>query len=558
MKFFLALILFQSSIVLADPKKLEDYWTEVALPFKKAERVMTSAKCYDSHKFKVFLGCIRAVEAVVKETHQLLPVSLNRPLDPTSIEKQFGAALLVKVSKESLRDAFLNMEAYSKYKQKRQEETAAWRAAFDLTSGPRIDFDGLWAWARQHVVTQKNESHLAAEAFNALMRETHGPYHYILPKRFIDDKFSQTDDEIGGIGAGIGGIEKNSVIAEVFEGSPAQKAGLLVNDIIVEIDGETVREAGYEAVTLKIRGAKGTKVDIKVLRDQKTLHFSIERDNVKLPFVFMGTLQDREHEFAYVRLSTFTSKKNCSEFKEAIKRIKKSKASGMILDLRGNPGGLMDECACIAGTLIGPEETVFLQKNLDPVPWTDFYVTPPETDPDATTELPLVVLIDEASASASELLAGVIQDYERGLVLGTRSFGKGTTQGVFNWKHWRNTSYFQTIAQFYLPSGRTTHIHGISPDIEVLHKPDASSKDQLALRAEDEEDFVHTASSEKMPSPRKIKPEFASYLDKIRECVKSSGKAKETFEDKRKKLTIKDYRILMAQDALECILKNPI
>lgn len=273
------------------------------------------------------------------------------------------------------------------------------------------------------------------------------PYTVYIPESSIEDYRFMATGAYGGIGALIGRRNGKTIISEPQEGYPAQKAGLRAGDIILEIDGKAIDEMNQEQVSEVLKGQPDTPVKLKVQRPGDDAPFSVElkREKVQIPDVpYHGMLDNKT---GYVRLSSFTQTASSS----VISAYKDLEAQGMeqfILDLRGNGGGLLIEAVKIVNMFIDKgEEVVSVRGRLKDV--NKVYTT---FDKPINKDIPVVVLVNDNSASASEIVSGALQDLDRAVIVGEQSFGKGLVQQVRDLKY--NGKIKITIAKYYTPSGR--------------------------------------------------------------------------------------------------------
>jgi len=274
------------------------------------------------------------------------------------------------------------------------------------------------------------------------------PYTNYISEAEMEGYKLQTTGKYGGIGATIRKQKENIIIAEPYEGYPANKAGLIPGDIILEIDGVSMKNKESDNVSDLLRGAPGTTVKLKISRPltELILEKTIIREEIKLKSVPWYGMIDAT--IGYVRLNNFTE--NCS--RDVLNAIKELKANhdlkGLVFDLRGNPGGLLNEAVSMSNIFVSKNELVVFTKG-KVADWDKEYKTTSES---AIPDLPLVVLTSKGSASASEIVSGVIQDYDRGVILGQNTYGKGLVQTTRNLSY--NTKLKLTTAKYYIPSGR--------------------------------------------------------------------------------------------------------
>ncbi|MFI5218053.1 MAG: S41 family peptidase [Bacteroidia bacterium] len=280
------------------------------------------------------------------------------------------------------------------------------------------------------------------------MLESLDPYTNYIPESEIEDYRFMTTGQYGGIGALIGQKGEFVIVTDPYEGFPAQKSDIRSGDIIIEIDGKSIKGKKYDEVSKILKGQPKTQVRLKLqrLNEKDLLEKTVMRDEIKINNVpYHGML---DNGIGYIRLTGFTDNAG-QEVKDALISLKsKNQLTGLILDLRGNPGGLLNEAVNIVN--------IFVTKGLDVVStkgkvkeWDKNYKA---LNSPVDTEIPLVVLVNSGSASASEIVSGSIQDLDRGLVIGQRTFGKGLVQTTRPLSY--NSQLKVTTAKYYIPSGR--------------------------------------------------------------------------------------------------------
>jgi carboxyl-terminal processing protease len=238
--------------------------------------------------------------------------------------------------------------------------------------------------------------------------------------------------------------EGKVLLKEIYKGFPADKAGLKAGDEVIQIGDINLKEYKEDASQL-FRGAKNTKIEIQYIRQGKTQNATIVLDDVEIKAVpFFALLKDN---VGYIVLTKFTEKAS-AETKSALLELKKQGATKIILDLRGNPGGLLHEAVNICNLFVAKNELIVTTKSKN----TKYNLEYRSKNEPIDLEIPLAVIVDGKSASASELVAGAIQDLDRGVVLGSRSFGKGLVQRPLDLSY--GTQVKVTISRYYTPSGR--------------------------------------------------------------------------------------------------------
>ena len=280
------------------------------------------------------------------------------------------------------------------------------------------------------------------------MLSTLDPYTTYIPESDIEDYRFMTTGEYGGIGALIAKHGDQIIVSGPYEGFPAQKAGLKAGDVFLEVGGKKIENMSTEDVSNLLKGSAGQIVVVKVSRygEKKPLEFNILRDKISIDPVSFYTMLD-DHT-GYIQLSSFT--KDCSEkVKKVFLELKDVHgAKKMVIDLRGNPGGLLVESVNLCNLFIDKDHEVVSTKGKVAQRDMSYKTTGNPVD----TAIPLVVLVNRGSASASEIVSGTMQDLDRGVVIGTRTFGKGLVQTTRDLSY--NAKLKVTTAKYYTPSGR--------------------------------------------------------------------------------------------------------
>lgn len=298
-----------------------------------------------------------------------------------------------------------------------------------------------------YYVDEIEPAELNENAINAML-EGLDPYTVFISESQIEDVKLMTTGEYGGIGAIIQYFDGNSQISEPYEGFPAAKAGLIPGDIFLEVNGIDVTGKVTSEVSELLKGTPGTVVKLKMQRPGEKEPFvkELKREKIKIDNIPYYTVFD--NGVGYAILSQFT--KDCArELKDVFVEMKKEhELKGFILDLRGNGGGLLAEAVDIVNMFVPKNQLVVYQKGKVAEHNYNHYTQHEPLDLD----IPLVILVNEGSASASEIVSGSIQDFDRGIIMGQRTFGKGLVQNIFPMSY--NTQIKVTVAHYYLPSNR--------------------------------------------------------------------------------------------------------
>ncbi len=296
------------------------------------------------------------------------------------------------------------------------------------------------------------------KALKGLMQELDAHSSY-LDKKASKEMAIQTQGEFGGLGITVGMRDGALTVISPIDDTPAFKAGVKASDIILKINNtSTINMTLDEAVTL-MRGNPQTDITLTLVRkgELKPLEIKMKRDIIKIQSVFAKTIENTD--LMYLRVSSFDTK--VTEDLEKIITTNKT-AKGYILDLRNNPGGLLSQAIGVVDLFVD-SGVIVSQKGRNPEDEEKFEASLLKTK----TKLPLVVLVNEGSASASEIVSGSLQDHKRAVVVGEKTFGKGSVQAVLPIENDRSENIKLTIAKYYLPSGRTIQAVGVTPDVMV-------------------------------------------------------------------------------------------
>lgn len=294
------------------------------------------------------------------------------------------------------------------------------------------------------------------KALKGLMQELDA-HSTFMDKKSSKEMSIQTQGEFGGLGITVGMRDGALTVISPIDDTPAYKAGVEAGDIILKIDEtSTLNMTLDEAVSL-MRGKPKTKIVLTIVRkgENKPIKIDIIRDIIKIESVFSKTIEDEE--LLYLRISSF-DRKVTEELKKAIENNPLSK--GIILDLRNNPGGLLTQAIGVVDLFVD-EGVIVSQKGRDENDQEEFTAKQVNT----VSKVPLVVLVNGGSASASEIVGGALQDHKRAVVVGEKTFGKGSVQAILPITQDRSENIKLTIAKYYLPSGRTIQAIGITPDV---------------------------------------------------------------------------------------------
>ncbi|ADC89717.1 carboxyl-terminal protease [Thermocrinis albus DSM 14484] len=356
---------------------------------------------------------------------------------------------------------------------------------------------------KEHYVEPVSTKDLIYGALSGMTKSLDPFSAFFTPKQY-EEFMQETEGEFGGVGIEIGMEKGRPTVISPIEGTPAYRAGIRPGDIILEINGEDTSNMTLMDVVQRIRGKPGTKVTLTILRKgaDKPIKVELERAIIRIESVKWTTLGD----VGYVRLSQFTDGTG-ARLEKALRELLNQRVKGIVLDLRNDPGGLLNEAVNVASLLL-PEGKLIVYTKARNGETSRYFV---KRKPVLPEDMPLVVLINRGSASASEIVAGALQDYKRAILVGERSFGKASVQNIIPLED--GSAIKLTVAYYYTPMGRLINKKGITPDVEVPMDEKQEEKLQEAIRRKRMEG----------KSGLILIPELDPQLSKAIEIIRSGG-----------------------------------
>lgn len=331
-----------------------------------------------------------------------------------------------------------------------------------------LRFFGALRFIETQYVRDVDYTNLIDGAISGMVKTLDDPHSIYLDPKMYELMRSHTEGSFGGVGIVMGFKDNKITVISVMEGTPSEAAGIKTGDEIIAVDGTPTNEIEPEEVVLHIRGEIGTDVTLKIRRaGEEDKDYVVRRATIQVHTVAGQMLPDTDG-IGYIRIASF-SEHTADEFKDAYHALENEGVKGMIIDLRENPGGLVTSCVAIANMVVpkGPVVSV-VQKD----------GRREEYESELSEEkYPLVVLIDGNSASASEILAGALQDTGAATIVGQTSYGKGSVQVIL--PLYDDDALKLTIAKYYTPSGRSIDGTGIEPDVRVEPQADGAQDVQL-------------------------------------------------------------------------------
>lgn len=486
------------------PKNIEEYWQSVNLMEEDLFEFISNKKCHSSEKY--FLSCINATLSILAEQKNTISSttgfveSINSIYDRTDMsEKEILTPYLQMYS--------LNLNYLVDFDQVLN--------SFFLTQSKNKD-------KTSKDLFLKSKSHFIANAINKFYSVYKDPHTYILPENYYEEVGSQLERSFLFVGLTFEKLintntntntkNKNEIrIRKVFKNSDAEHAGLKEFDQLIKIDSQDVSAFNLHELSKILKNSEKKSFVFEVIRDNQNLIIPLNRSFNKLSHVQFESIQMANKKLGVLTITKFT-RGVCEDIATRLKNYMQvnEMLSGLVLDLRDNPGGQLDEAACLAGLFLGMNKKTYTVNYLDPIKSNEVVLS----SGSMLYNGPLVVLVNSLSASASELLSGALQDYKRALIVGERTFGKGTFQESEPWNKKSKTTLFKTQGFYLLPSNRSPQLLGIQPDFEII-------ENHKKIREEDA--FINPLNylpNEKFSS-RKLNESYVEYLNG---CFKKSFK----------------------------------
>ncbi|MFO1130174.1 MAG: S41 family peptidase [Rickettsiales bacterium] len=399
-----------------------------------------------------------------------------------------------------------------------------------------------------------NDQDITLNAINGVLKEM-DPHSNLMNRDDYQDLMENTEGEFGGIGVEIQ-YKKDIgfLVITAIDDLPAYNAGIKNNDMIIAVDDKLLSDLSQTKGIKKMRGKPGTNVKITVKRtydneSSKILSFNVIRDVIKThPIKYLI-----EDEIVYIRIPAF-DKNTFVEFYDIVSRLKENNIKGILMDLRSNPGGILEGSIKISDLLI-EKGTIVSTKGKSAMQKKEYRANP---SPNKILDLPLVVLVDKYSASAAEIVAAAIQDHKRGLIVGENTFGKGSVQSVFDLN--KDYAIKITTALHYRPNGETIQAKGIKPDIIIPYEKSEQEKQEEVNQKEDLSIKINEANYNSSIKPENKKDNIKEDKEKNKDNeTKEENKDNETKEEnKDNQIKNNIENIIQKQDVIKIDTKDNI
>ncbi|WP_373998361.1 S41 family peptidase [Bdellovibrio bacteriovorus] len=414
-------------------KSVEDYWAETGLGPEALEDLLQDQTCSSSERY--YLACANAV---------------------LTIAGRFNLSLTQDGKLVSADDVSTDMSSEKK-------QLAPWKEFFskDTAKAVKVSFFNAWKELEKKHISENQKSWMVGMGLNGFISVFRDPHTYLMPVSQFKEVVSKADNRSTSLGITLGQSALGYVVRKVTEGSPAKLAGVKKGDLLVSVNGKKVRGLMQVRVSELLKGEVGDVTSVVVERDGEKKKFRLRRTEITVATVSTRVI-DGIKPIAVVGINKF-AKGACDKVKESLEIVRKSHVRGMLLDLRDNPGGQMEEAACIASLFVGGDKKIFEVRYLDPTKKPEEYYGGEEK----MFSLPMAILINGSSASAAEIVAGALRDLNRAVLVGEKTFGKGSFQEGEYWSQNKKIALFETKGFYYLPSGRSPQMKGLEPDVAV-------------------------------------------------------------------------------------------
>ncbi len=325
-------------------------------------------------------------------------------------------------------------------------------------------FTEVLAQVQKHYVEEVKTKDLIYGAIRGMLA-TLDPHSAFMPPEVYKEVQVETKGEFGGVGIQIGIKDNQLTVIAPIDGTPAERAGIKAGDHIIKVDAESTKDMTLVDAVQKMRGPKGTKVTLTIQREgaAEPMAFVLTREIIKIESVRSKML---DGNIGYIRVTQFQDQ-TAKDVSAALRKLREQKMQSLILDLRNNPGGLLTSAVEVSEQFVGPNRLIVYIKTREGRK--DDYVSHAK---DQLDDYPIIVLANEGSASASEIVAGALQDWGRAVIVGVQTFGKGSVQTILPLGD--GSGLRLTTAKYYTPKGRSIHGVGINPDIVIKGKPTAT------------------------------------------------------------------------------------
>lgn len=476
-------------------KSVEEYWQETGLKLVELEELLQPELCSSSERY--FLSCANAVVTIAQRFGlQVQPSGKIIESSPNSSQQDESEKI--------------QLASWKKFYQEKHPDQSHLAVPFIQMTRDLL--------ARNKKRSQ--DAFYVGMGFNGFLSIFKDPHTYITPMKYYQEVTSQPDTKTFSLGITLGHDQEGFVLRKVQPRSVAEDVGLKRGDKILRINSKNVESLSIGQVLELLRSEPTQSIEITVRRNNQKISFKLKR-KLNSNQAIVAKILPGSQKLGLLTINRF-SYEACAISKKLVEHLSEKGIRGLLVDLRDNPGGLVEEAACMASLFIGPQK-MFVLKYLDPTKEEEVFYG----DEAKIFNKPVAVLINSETASSAELFAGILRDYNRAVVVGERSFGKGSFQEGTTWFKNPHLALFQTQGLFYLPSGASPQVTGIEPDVEVRGKS--------SLQEREAQIFLYPLqASGKIATPMRKKLN-------LKECMDKSSRVRQ-----------EDPELSQAQMALSC------
>jgi carboxyl-terminal processing protease len=540
----LAFITSEMAFALTD----EEHWEATGISQADVQNFVNTKNCYQNENN--FLGCIAAINSLLATSNPEKILSNKQISHLPEMKESIAVVERLQINNHTpLRLDNNNLvESWKVMAQAKSTINKSWKGLYAVSKNKPISMEALFNSALSFA-DQSYLKYKLANAENAYFRSAIDPHTYITPKTKWEDTITSSEKLLVGIGVYVVKLD-DKFILKLMDNGPALTSGLRSMDVLEKIDGQTVETMTQDDVVKLIRGTEKTPVTLTVSRKGINQDITIVRSTFINKKIFSKLLVDplTKRKIGYIKLTSFMELNACNKFEVLARSLHQQGAENLILDLRDNGGGLLNEALCMASLYTDKGKVILTENN----PQTNQILTTHRSTFNAPIfhlykNKPLFILQNADSASASEVLTGALVTQQLAITVGARSFGKGTVQhsqedvkDVLN-----GIKMMKTQSRFHFASGASNQILGIQPDIEVYAKPNPTDNDKFAIREIDS--YPNAIISSK---PLQRFPAFAT--NAIKNCVRARNQISREFDPESSENA--DYQLLMAREAASCDL----
>lgn len=537
-----------NAAVAATDTPFADPWQATGLDFKFIEKRVTTEACYKTETR--FLSCMSAVQQLLERSPRRLRMTLadDSSADAAGNQAHYGP-LVLNETPPAQRGASLGVVAEVRA---RGARISVWRELYQTHASNGIDFTRLRTWLLSELVDSEHSAADAAAAINGYL-SIEDAHARIMPASLLKGKQGAgtpgsakagSGGKYSGIGVNLDLIGNRPVVTGLTPGGPAARTGLRLNDLLLSVGGVSFDGGSLEEMLSRFKGPEGTYLDLQFQRDQALHVVRVVREEISMHNVVSSVIEGGESDWGYLHVNSFVEQKTCRDVRRELKKLIAAEVSGLILDVRNNGGGRIDQAVCVADLFLEPELVVLEMRSTRKQGRTHKMRTRFRT----YTRLPLVTLVNAGTGSASEVLAGALRDHGRSLLLGERTFGKGTIQFPRPWDRTGLIVKFSTTDRYYLPSGNSVQRVGLEPDLHVPQYPGTDPDQQLVLRLEDF--YPTTLSADSSQSIHHAAPEQVESMA----CLSKQDEVLKSRVEDTVQAGVLDYPLARAGELLSCML----